>query len=195
MNPLQLLPPNSGSVWDEYVPITTEGRTTNAYLSDGIAEPAAYNELCHKLAQAYPGDTFIIHLNTPGGMIDSAAMLREAILNSKATTVAKLTGTVASAGTMIALACDELVLSRNLAFMCHEISVSGISGKFSDIKNMQAFYEKEFARLTADVYTGFLTPEEVASLHTGKELWFNEYEVAEKWAAFKGTATPQPESE
>lgn len=181
MNPFDITKPNS--IWENYVPIKTEGRTVTAYLTDGIAEPAMYNELIDSINSAHPGDTIVLHLNTPGGVVDSGIAIRNAIRNTDATVIGKLSGTVASAGTMIALACDELEISPNLSFMCHEVSVAGIGGKFSDVKTMQNFYEKQFKALSNDVYTGFLTPEELVEMTDGKELWYDGAEVLAKWTA------------
>ena len=179
MNLQDLTKPSS--VWEQYVPIIASGRSVTAYLTDSIVEPAAYNELIETLNKAYEGDIVTLHLNTPGGVVDSGIAIRNAIRGTKAKVVAKLTGTVASAGTMIALACDEIEVTPNLSFMCHEISVSNISGKFSDIKNMQTFYEKQFKQLSIDVYHGFLTDAELEEMNNGKELWFSSEEVMMKW--------------
>lgn len=173
------------SIWDDYVPIKKDGRQTTVYLTDPIEGQANYNEFIDVLNSAYEGDTIRLIISTPGGVVDSGIMIRNAIQNSNAKIVADLQGTVASAGTMIALACDELIVSPNLSFMCHEVSVSNIGGKFSDVKNMQNFYEKQFKQLSADVYTGFLTEEEMEEMSNGKEIWLNAEEVAERWAKMK----------
>lgn len=186
MNLEDLLKPKSNTVWDDYTPIVTEGRTHNVYLYDAIEAPATYCELIHKLNTAHLGDVFKLHLNTPGGVVDSGIAIRNALMSTKANTIAVLSGTVASAGTMITLACDEVEVTNNLSFMCHEISIDNIGGKFSDIKNMQDFYEKQFAKLSKDVYEGFLEEEEITKMHEGKELWFSGDEVLERWNKFKG---------
>jgi ATP-dependent protease ClpP protease subunit len=175
------LAPKKCSVFDEYVPIITEGRTHHVYLYDGIDLPSNYCQLIHMLNAAHTGDEFIIHLNTPGGVVDSGIAIRNAIMSTKAKVTAKMTGTVASAGTMIALACHSIEVTNNLSFMCHEISIDNIGGKFSDIKNMQDFYEKQFSQLSHDVYDGFLTEDEIEKMHNGKELWYSAEEVLERW--------------
>jgi len=117
----------SDSPWEKTVPIITNRHHTDAYLTDGIEEPAYYNELCHELRTAERGDTFTIHLNTPGGMVDSAFMIIDAIKASKAKVTGYLSGTVASAGTMIALACDKLEVADHTSFMIHNYS-AGMMG-------------------------------------------------------------------
>lgn len=120
--------PKSSRVWDQYVPVTTNRHHTEVYLTDQIDEPSEYNEMCAILRNAERGDTVSIYINTPGGMIDSAFMIVDAIKNSKATVIAHLAGTVASAGTIIALSCDKLVVADHTGFMIHNYS-AGLSGK------------------------------------------------------------------
>ena len=108
--------------WDRYVPIVSNKTTTHVYLTDGIDEPSFYNQLCHSLYCADESDTFYLHINTPGGMLDTTFMLLDAMRNSKAHIIGHLTGTVASAGTIIALTCDELICSDDLSWMSHYYS-------------------------------------------------------------------------
>lgn len=179
--------PKECSVFDDYVPIVTEGRTHHVYLYDSIEAPSEYIKLLHSLNAAHTGDQFRIYLNTPGGVVDSGISIRNAIKNTKAEVTAVLSGTVASAGTMITLACDNIEVTDNLSFMCHEISIDNLGGKFSDIKNMQNFYEEQFSKLSHDVYDGFLTGDEIDEMHKGKELWMNNEEVVTRWNSMKST--------
>ena len=120
--PLQIQNTKPDSVWDLYVPIIESKTTTHAYLTSGIDEPSLYNQLCHSLYCASESDTFYLHINTPGGMLDTTFMLLDAMRNSKAHIIGHLTGTVASAGTIIALTCDELICSDDLSWMSHYYS-------------------------------------------------------------------------
>lgn len=108
--------------WDLYVPVIVNKNTLHAYITEAIDEPSNYNELCYLLDTADSTDTIHLHINTPGGMIDSAFMLIDSIKRSKAKVVGHLSGTVASAGTMIALACNELEVAPHTAFMIHNYS-------------------------------------------------------------------------
>ena len=120
--PIQLANNTPTTEWEKYVPILTNKNTVHVYLTDGIDEPSLYNELCHALYTADESDTFYFHINTPGGMLDTSFMLLDAMKNSKAHIIGHLTGTVASAGTIIALTCDELICSDDLSWMSHYYS-------------------------------------------------------------------------
>lgn len=180
------------TIWDSYCPLITEGATTTAYITEMIGEASYYNELIHKLYNAQDHEKFNLIINTPGGVVDAGLAIRNAIMASKAFVTAKITGSVASAGTMITLACDDLDIEPNVSFMCHEISMSGVSGKFSDIHTMQEFYKAHFAQMSKDIYKDFLSEEELTQMHSGKELWLNGEDVQQRWLEMH---TPSEEAE
>lgn len=170
------------SIWDNAVPIiTTDSGDVTAYISDQIDEAFTYNELCYRLKHAPAEATVTLHLNTPGGYLHSAMMLVDAIKNAKAKTVAYLTGTVASAGTIIALSCDELIVSDHLSFMIHNYSASGLSGKAHELKAYQTFTDLNTEKDFRFFYKNFLTEKEMNSVIDGQDLWMNSEEVIRRW--------------
>jgi ATP-dependent protease ClpP protease subunit len=175
-------------IWDLEVPLVTNRFHTDAYILDSIEEPAVYSELCHKLRTAEKGDTFTIHLNTPGGMIDSAMMIIDAIKASKAKVTAQLTGTVASAGTIIALSCDQVAVADHTAFMIHNYS-GGLSGKGHEMKARQEFIDSSLKAAFESFYQGFLTEKEMKDVIDGKDMWMGKDEVIERWSYKVGRTT------
>jgi len=173
-------PSDAKRVWDLPVPIITNDYRTTVYLTDEITDPGTYNELIHKLREATPEDLFVLVINTPGGDLDTATSLISAIKNSYANVTAHLTGTVASAGTLIAMACDHLVVDDHTKFMIHTYS-TGIQGKGNEVKAQQDFMNVAIKELLEEVYAGFLTEEELKELIDGKDFWFNKTQVLERW--------------
>ena len=169
------------SVWDSVVPIVISGVQRDVYISDGIGEPGLYNEVCHMLRTSNKYETITIHLNTPGGIVDSAFMIIDAIKQSKAKVQAHLSGMVASAGTMIALSCDSLKVAKHTSFMVHNYS-GGIAGKGHEMKARQEFADRSLAKAFTEFYEGFLTEAEIQEVIDGKDLWIDEIEVLERWA-------------
>lgn len=167
-------------VWDLSVPIIKVGDETHVYISDQIEEPIEYNELCFMLKTAGKHETFILHINTPGGIIDSAFMIIDAIKKSKAKVVANLTGTVASAGTIISLACDELDVADHTSFMIHNYS-AGMMGKGHEMKARQEFTDSSLNAAFKEFYGGFLSPREMDEVIDGKDMWMGKSEVIERW--------------
>jgi ATP-dependent protease ClpP protease subunit len=166
--------------WEKAVPIIKTNHHTDAYLTDGIDEPANYNELCHILRTSLKGDTITLHLNTPGGMVDSAFMIVDAIKAAKAKVTAYLTGTVASAGTIITLACDRVEAADHTSFMIHNYS-AGMVGKGHEMKARQEFMDTSLNAAFKEFYSGFLTDKEMEDIIDGKDMWMGKSEVLERW--------------
>lgn len=182
MNIEKLLNPSSNDVWSNYVPIISDKNHTTAYLTNTIEEPSEYNELCFRLKSASPAEIFTLVINTPGGILDSALMLVDAIKTSKAKVIAQISGTVASAGTIITLACDDVEVAPHTAFMIHNYSSSGGHGKGHEIKAMQAFVDANINASFTSLYGGFLTPKEIRDVIDGKDIWMGQEEVLSRWA-------------
>ena len=164
------------TVFDNYVPMITNKHTTTVYLTDVIEAPSLYNELCYKLDNASPAEEFFIYINTPGGILDAAIMLVSSIKNTAANTTARLSGTVASAGTIIALACRNVEIADHTAFMIHNYS-GGLFGKGHELKAHQEFVDANLNKSFSAFYEGFLTPAEIKRVIDGKDYWMNKDEV------------------
>ena len=182
MNIEKLLNPSSNDVWSNYVPIISDKNHTTAYLTNTIEEPSEYNELCFRLKSASPAEIFTLVINTPGGILDSALMLVDAIKTSKAKVIAQISGTVASAGTIITLACNEVEVAPHTAFMIHNYS-GGLVGKGHELKAHQEFVDANLHNSFTDLYKGFLTPSEIKKVIDGKDYWMNRDEVLERLSA------------
>lgn len=164
------------TVFDNYVPMITNKHTTTVYLTDVIEAPSLYNELCYKLDNASPAEEFFIYINTPGGILDAAIMVVSCIKNTAANTTARLSGTVASAGTIIALACRNVEIADHTAFMIHNYS-GGLFGKGHELKAHQEFVDANLNKSFSSFYEGFLTPAEIKRVIDGKDYWMNKDEV------------------
>lgn len=173
-------------VWDDPVPIIKDGNQIQAYISDEINAPYTYDKLCHTLETADNNDEITLHMNTAGGYIDSAFKIIASIKRSPAKVVARLTGTVASAGTIIALSCDELEVEDFISFMIHNYS-GGAGGKGHEIIDYVNFSDKNITETFKKLYAGFLTPRELTAVIKGKDMWMGTEEVKKRWAKMKET--------
>lgn len=194
MLPIQLPTNKPDSVWNNDVPIVQVGNTTHCYLTTDIGSPYMYDELCHTLLQAEPHESITLHINTGGGDLDSAIRIHDAITRCKAPVLADLSGTVASAGTMITMACDDLRIAPHTAFMVHYYS-AGLSGKGQELKQQQSFMERSLNNLMFSIYDRFLTEEEIESTIDGTDYWFDAYEVESRWAYRTSRTDIHPTSE
>lgn len=176
---------NEESVWNDYVPIINKGNHYDVYLTNTIGYPEYYTELIDLLSNVEPYHTVTLHINNGGGVIDSAFMVIDAIINCESEITAKIYGTVASASTIIALACDEIITSRFLSFMIHNYS-TGMQGKGHELKAYQNFTDRELNRAFKEIYEGFLSEKEMDEVIEGRDIWLNEDEVQERWTKMKG---------
>lgn len=174
----------SHNVWENHIPIVKNGREIDAYITAEIVDPIEYNELCHMIRNATSKEVIRLHINTPGGRLDSSSMIIDAIGQSEAYVIGVLSGTVASAGTMIALACDELECSSYLEFMIHYFS-GGTGGKGNEIKAHSSFINKHMPMVFKKMYAGFLTDKEIEDVIEGKDIWLNGDEVMERFETAK----------
>jgi len=173
------------TLWDDYCPVKETAQGIEVYLTSNIDNPSEYGKVIHSLMKADEGDTATFIINNGGGALDSALMIVDAIKNTKATTVAHLSGTVASAATIIALSCDKLIVSKYLSFMVHNYSLS-YGGSGNQVKEFMGFTGKEFVRVFKKIYKGFLTKKEIKAVtEQDKELWFNDKQVRKRWSRMK----------
>jgi ATP-dependent protease ClpP protease subunit len=176
------------SVWDDYVPILKQGNSYNVYLTDTIEMPSNYNKLVHLINTAEDFEVINLYISNGGGIVDSAFYIIDAIKHSKALVVGHLSATVASAATIIALSCDEIITSKYLSFMVHNYS-TGMQGKGHELKAYQNFSDRELNRAFKEIYSGFLTDDEMNKVIEGADIWLNEDEVEERWER-KSQLTP-----
>lgn len=76
------------------------GSGINAYISDGI-----------KLAEQAGADAIVFDVDTPGGRVDSAVNIIRAIQNTQIPTIAFVNRQAISAGAMISIACNQIVMT------------------------------------------------------------------------------------
>lgn len=170
------IPQPKHTVWDNFVPIKEDRNTFHVYLNDVIEGASAYNELYYKLRTASENDVFELYICTPGGLLDAALTLVNELKLTKAHTRANISGTVASAGTIITLACKEIVVAPHTAFMIHNYS-GGLIGKGHELKAHQEFVDANLNNSFKTFYNNFLTEDEIDEVISGKDYWMNKEEV------------------
>lgn len=139
---------------------TPEGKEYYIYIYSEILEPRSAVKIIEVLDECSANDNVCIKLNTPGGRMDTTISIVDAIRNCEGFTLADLSGEVASAGTMIALACDGMYCAPYTWFMIHNFS-GGAFGKGHEMYSQVDFYKKSMPKLFRDYYEHFLTPEEI----------------------------------
>lgn len=154
-------------------------RLFTAYITDSITAPSDYTNVFNMFAQAKEDETIEVLFCTPGGRKDTLDLLRAAAERTEAFTKAIL-GDVASAGTIIPLAFDDIEALPNTEFMIHNYS-GAAWGKHHELIAQADFMKKEMPECFRRYYKNFLTDEEIEYVISGNDLYLNASEVNERW--------------
>lgn len=175
-------PSQSGSLLEYKVQTTynNEELAFNIYITDVITGPEDYINVFDILINAREDEIIRFILSTPGGRLDTINKIRGLADLTKAKTIAVI-GDVASAGTILALSFDDIVVMPNIEFFVHNYS-GGVGGKGHELYAHAAFLQKEMPKIFKDFYAGFLTAEEIDLIIAGQDLYLNAEEVEERWA-------------
>lgn len=149
------------------------------YLSKAIGEPEGYTDMIHRITVAGPSDVIFIHLNTPGGQIDTGVQIINAMQNSQAKIVTVLESVAYSLGTLIFLAGDEMVVNDHCMMMFHNFN-GGLIGKGNELVAELEATVKWFEALARDIYIPFLTEEEYVRITKGEDMWMQSAEIRER---------------
>jgi ATP-dependent Clp protease, protease subunit len=142
------------------------------YLSDGITEASTFIDMIHRIKTATENDVITIHLNTPGGYLETGVQIINAIRSTEAHVITSLESTAYSLGTLIFLAGDELQIHENCLMMFHHYS-SGIYGKGHEITAELEMTNKWFNKMMKKYCSPFLTDEELDEIQSGRDLWMD----------------------
>lgn len=149
------------------------------HINRGIGDPSEYADMVHRIQHASENDIIYLHLNTPGGQLDTGAYLLNAIEASSGHIVTILEGSVCSLGTLLFLAGDEMVVSDYSRMMFHNYR-GGMIGNgqemAAELKSTQQWMREFADRL----YIPFLSEQEVEKIFAGTDLWLHAPEIIKR---------------
>jgi len=174
------------SEWDKCVPIVVNDDVVTVYMNEEVYEVDVYNELCYMLEHTQARQVRLCMNNGGGGGADPMKSIVHSMSKCTAELVGVLSGTVASAATMIALHCDKLEIADYTGWLTHYYS-SGLNGKGNEIKAQHDFESVEIPKMFKKIHKGFLTPAEISRVINGKDIWLNKDQVLERFAKMKET--------
>ncbi len=102
------------------------------------------------IEQAQPGDVVVLKIKTFGGRIDAAVRIRDALLDSKARTVAYIDHRAISAGALIALATDTIIMSPGASIGAATPVEIGGEGEMKATSEKVVSYMRAEMRATAE---------------------------------------------
>ncbi|MEE8410007.1 MAG: ATP-dependent Clp protease proteolytic subunit, partial [Myxococcota bacterium] len=99
---------------------------------------------------AGPEDVVILNITTFGGRIDAAVRIRDALIDAEATTVAFINGRAISAGALIALSCDTIIMKPGATIGDAMPIQLGSDGKANPTGEKAISYMRAEMRATAE---------------------------------------------
>ena len=145
-------------------------------LDEDIKEPSYYRNLIEVLNNATEQDLVMLNINSGGGMLDSAISIIDALRNTRANTLAWISGSAYSAAGLIALSCQNVEVGEFATLMCHN-SQYGLGGYTTDIKDRAVFEHKMISKIMHSVYKHFLSVDEVEAVLSNKTIWMDADEI------------------
>ena len=145
-------------------------------LIEEIDAPNAYAREFEILRQARKTDKVLVTINTPGGRLDTAVHLIDAIEQCQGKVTARLVGDGFSAGSLIFLATKNKQVGKFGSLMLHRES-GGIVGKGSDTEKQMEYQKKFMNEVYQDVYSKYLSERDMERLMEGVDLWYSANET------------------
>jgi len=149
------------------------------FFDEDIGSPSTYRELIHLLYLAEEFDQFIFIINSSGGDLDGALSIIEACKATNANVRAIITGKCHSAASIIALNCNDVMVTESAHSLIHTASY-GAYGSTGQVKSNVDFSTKQIKQILENTYGGFLTPTEILDVHKGVEFWFDAKEIKKR---------------
>lgn len=153
----------------------------HVYLNTGIRSPSEYTDLFHLLATATQMDVIYIHLNTPGGNLDTGIQLINAITNCEANVVTCLESSAHSLGSLIFLSGKEMIVNDHSVMMIHNFR-AGMGGPGHEIAAQFEATMKWFNTLARKIYVPFISETEFTDMLAGKDLWLQAEDIRNRLA-------------
>ncbi len=148
------------------------------YLVGEVEGPEEFIELFDVLQNASQEDMVFLHINTPGGDLNTVLQMVHAIQMSKAMVIGAAEGEVASAGSIIFFACDSFVINPYSHFLLHDGSTGNI-GKLNENLKAANASAALIRKLYLDVYGKFFSKKAVKKILNGEDKYLSAEEVQE----------------
>lgn len=128
--------------------------------------------------QADPTKDLNVHFNTPGGSVFEGKEIAAAIRNFPGKTIANIVSMCASAGTSIAVACNEVVMQKGAFFMIHNAQGAAFGDKAA-LRDTADLMEKVELSIVDDYTAKTGKPAEEVIAMMEAETWMTAAEALE----------------
>lgn len=161
------------------------GMNYNFYINGPIVKADEYADLVAALYSAKSTESVILHINTPGGNLDTTLGILNAMKACEGEVISIAAGQVASAGTLLLFAAPQIGIGPYAYAMLHDGSEL-TSGKINENLRQATFSADQIRDLYFDIYSPFFTKEEIESILDGKDMWLTNKQLKERLKNAKG---------
>lgn len=145
-----------------------------------IGSPRHYTNMLNVLRSATEMDAIVMHINSPGGRLDTTIQIINALQHTAATTYGILEGEAASAASAILLNCEEIHVMPNTMMMIHNYS-GDFFGNASNVKATIDAYNTAYYDTFKAWYVPFLTEAEFeVVMSSGLDQYYNADQVVDR---------------
>jgi membrane-bound serine protease (ClpP class) len=125
------------------LPVSSRARTVyhvDLHLEQGMIDPgiATFVERVIEEAEEAGAEAIVLDIDTFGGRVDAATVIRDAVLDAKPMTIAFVDKRAISAGALISLACTKIVMTQG-ASIGAATAVDGTTGEKASDKVISYF--------------------------------------------------------
>jgi membrane-bound serine protease (ClpP class) len=132
------------------LPPMPQGGRTMVVKVEGTIDLGLAPFLERVLADAGPKDVVVLDINTFGGRVDAAVVIRDALLHTDARTVCWVHPRAISAGTLISLACDVIAVASGASIGAATPIQLGEDGSAKPVEEKMVSYMRSEMRATAE---------------------------------------------
>lgn len=175
--------------FDEIVPFMKESRIKKRsieineftiFLDGPIQGPDKYRDEFYLLQVAGEGDEIVLHVNTPGGRLDTTCQFLNLFEETAATVTAVLQHEVASAGSILAMKVHNVVVTPKACMFIHTVQMGNL-GSEHEMYSSAEFNHKWIYHFMHNTYEGFLSSEEINGVLDNKVMYLNSDEIIERF--------------
>lgn len=176
MNVVELLKTRKMSSGTSTKPLST---MHEFYLTGEIESAENYIEWFDTIRHAGDHDVVKIYINSYGGDLFTAIQFLRVLAETSATKIVSVEGACMSAATMIFMCADSFEVTPHSVFMFHNYS-GGTIGKGGEMIDQLLHERKWSENLLKNIYDGFMTDAEIASMLDNKDIWMDGEEVVKR---------------
>jgi len=139
-------------------------------LYDEIESFTEYDDFIKDLALLSENDAVALYINSPGGRIDIGVSLVNTVRSCQAKVTAVIEGPSYSMASILALACDGLIMLDNTFLMYHNYSTMSY-GKGGELMASLTHSNDHFNKLMTSICSPFLTKAELKDIQNDRDIY------------------------